>query len=61
MKDEVLVLGEKEEYLCYRYYPENNCGLSSKIDPLFRLNLTHPNVFRVWVSFFIISDFYTVI
>lgn len=38
-----------------------NCGMSSKIDPLFRLNLTHPNVFRVWVSFFIISDFYTVI
>lgn len=37
------------------------CGMSSKIDPLFRLNLTHPNVFRVWVSFFIISDFYTVI
>lgn len=37
------------------------CGLSSKIDPLFRLNLTHPNIFRVWVSFFIISDFYTVI
>lgn len=37
------------------------CGLSSKIDPLFRLNLTHPNDFRVWVSFFIISDFYTVI
>lgn len=36
------------------------CGMSSKIDPLFRLNLTHPNVFRVWVSFFIISDFYTV-
>ena len=37
------------------------CGLSSKIDPLFRLNLTHPNIFQVWVSFFIISDFYTVI
>ena len=37
------------------------CGMSSKIDPLFRLNLTHPNVFRVWVSFFIISDFHTVI
>lgn len=37
------------------------CGMSSKIDPLFRLNLTHPNIFRVWVSFFIISDFYTVI
>ena len=37
-----------------------SCGMSSKIDPLFRLNLTHPNVFRVWVSFFIISDFYTV-
>ena len=39
----------------------NGCGMSSKIDPLFRLKLTHPNVFRVWVSFFIISDFYTVI
>ena len=38
-----------------------SCGMSSKIDPLFRLKLTHPNVFRVWVSFFIISDFYTVI
>lgn len=36
------------------------CGMSSKIDPLFRLNLTHPDVFRTWVSFFIISDFYTV-
>lgn len=21
------------------------CGMSSKIDPLFRLNLTHPNIF----------------
>ena len=40
---------------------KQECGMSSKIDPLFRLNLTHPNVFRVWVSFFIISDFHTVI
>ena len=40
---------------------QTSCGMSSKIDPLFRLKLTHPNVFRVWVSFFIISDFYTVI
>ena len=37
-----------------------SCGLSSNIDPLFRLNLTHPDVFLTWVSFFIISDFYTV-
>ena len=42
-------------------FSRDYCGMSSKIDPLFRLNLTHPNVFRVWVSFFIISDFYTVI
>ena len=27
------------------------CGMSSKIDPHFRLNLTHLNDFRVWVSF----------
>lgn len=29
MKDEVLVLGEKEEYLCYRYYPRNNVKAKS--------------------------------
>lgn len=29
MKDEVLVLGEKEEYLCYRYYPGNNVKAKS--------------------------------
>lgn len=34
-----------------------SCGMSSKIDPLFRLNLTHPNVFRVWVSFLLFLVF----
>lgn len=49
MSEEIMNIGSAE-----------GCRMSSKINPLFRLNLTHPNDFRVWVSFFIISDFYAV-